>query len=84
MTMGETGMGEMMTMQRPRNSISMLGGKGPFDQIDMGGMFTVVKVRKRLTEETANAWYEHPKGTVADEASAADLARDGIQIQGDV
>ena len=84
MTMGETGMGDMMTMQRPRNSISMLGGTGPFDQIDMGGMFTVVKVRKRLTEATANAWYEHPKGTVADEATAAELARDGINLQGDV
>ena len=79
MTMGETGMGEMMTMQRPYNSISMVGGKGPFDQIDMGGMFTIVKVRKKLTEETANAWFDHPKGTVADEATAAELARDGIK-----
>jgi hypothetical protein len=84
MTMGETGMGDMMTMPRPRNSISMLGGTGPFDQIDMGGMFTVLKVRKRLTEATANAWYEHPKGTVADEATAAELAGDGINLQGDV
>jgi len=80
MTMGETGMGDMMTMQHPRNSISMLGGKGPFDQIDMGGMFTIVKVRKPLTDATANAWFEHPKGTVADEASADELARDGIKI----
>jgi hypothetical protein len=80
MTMGETGMGEMMTMGRPRNAISMLGGKGPFDQIDMGGMFTIVKARTRLTAETANAWFDHPKNTVADEASAAELARDGIQI----
>jgi hypothetical protein len=70
----------MMTMQRPRNSISMLGGKGPFDQIDMGGMFTIVKVRKGLTEQTANAWYEHPKGTVADLASPDELARDGIKL----
>jgi len=84
MAMGETGMGDMMTMRRPRNSISMLGGKGPFDQIDMGGMFTVVRVRTRLSEDTANAWYEHPEGTVADEATATDLARDGIKIQGDV
>jgi hypothetical protein len=38
-----------------------------------------VKVRKRLTEETVNAWYEHPKGTVADEASPDELARDGIK-----
>jgi manganese oxidase len=80
MTMGETGMGDMMTMKQPRNSISMLGGKGPFDQIDMGGMFTIVKVRDKLTEQTANAWYEHPKGTVADIATAEELARDGIKI----
>ena len=80
MTMGETGMGDMMTMRRPRNSISMLGGKGPFDQIDMGGMFTILKVRKTLTAESAAAWFEHPKGTVADEASADDLKHDGIKI----
>jgi manganese oxidase len=80
MTMGETGMGDMMTMKQPRNAISMLGGKGPFDQIDMGGMFTIVKVRKKLTAETAAGWYEHPAGTVADVASDADLARDGIKI----
>ncbi|MEO8844317.1 MAG: copper oxidase [Kofleriaceae bacterium] len=80
MTMGETGMGEMMMMGRPRNSISMVGGNGPFDQIDMGGMFTIVKVRTKLTAETANAWFVHPKGTVADEATTDDLARDGITI----
>ena len=80
MSMGETGMGDMMMMGRPRNSISMLGGKGPFDEIDMGGMFTIVKVRKHLTEATAAAWYENPAGTVADVATAADLARDNIKI----
>ncbi len=80
MTMGETGMGNMMAMQQPRNSISMLGAEGPFDHIDMGGMFTTVRVRTKLTEQTANAWYAHPPGTVADVASAADLARDGVDI----
>ena len=79
MTMGATGMGDMMAMGRPRNSISMVGGKGPFDMIDMGGMFTIVKVRKRLKAGTDPDWYEHPAGTVADEASDADLARDGIK-----
>jgi len=79
MTMGETGMGDMMAMGRPRNSISMVGGKGPFDQIDMGGMFTIVKVRNKLTSKTAQAWFDHPKGTVADEATAHELARDGIK-----
>jgi hypothetical protein len=46
----------------------------------MGGMFTIVKIRDKLTEETANAWYEHPKGTVADVATADQLAADGIKI----
>ena len=49
MTMGATGMGDMMEMRQPDNSISMLGGDGPFGMIDMGGMFTVVKVRAKLT-----------------------------------
>ena len=79
MAMGQTGMGDMMMMRTPRNSISMLGGKGPFDEIDMGGMFTIVKVRKHLTAETAAGWYEHPAGTVADLATDADLARDNIK-----
>jgi FtsP/CotA-like multicopper oxidase with cupredoxin domain len=80
MAMGTTGMGDMMTMKTPRNSISMLGGKGPFDEIDMGGMFTILKVRERLTAENAAGWYDHPKGTVAEQASDADLARDHIKI----
>jgi FtsP/CotA-like multicopper oxidase with cupredoxin domain len=77
MVMGETGMGDMMMMQMPKNSISMVGGKGPFDDIDMGGMFTIIKVRDKLGADAG--WYAHPKGTVADEASPAELARDGIK-----
>ena len=80
MSMGQTGMGDMMMMKTPRNSISMVGGKGPFDEIDMGGMFTILKVRQKLTPESAAGWYEHPKGTVAEQASDADLARDHIKI----
>ena len=79
MTMGHTGMGDMMNMGLPRNSISMLGGRGPFDMIDMGGMFTILKVRPRLTGDTDPGWWDNPPGTVADEASDADLARDGIE-----
>lgn len=79
MTMGETGMGDMMMMKQPRNSISMRGGEGPFGTIDMGGMFTVVKVRDKLTADNAAGWYQHPEGSVATVASAADLARDGIE-----
>ncbi len=80
MTMGATGMGDMHQMQLPDNSISMLGGDGPFGLIDMGGMFTILKVRKQLTGDKDPGWYEHPAGTVAAKASADELARDGIKV----
>ena len=79
MTMGATGMGDMHKMELPDNSISMLGGEGPFGLIDMGGMFTILKVRKQLAGDTDPGWYNHPAGTVAGEATAEDLARDGIK-----
>jgi manganese oxidase len=79
MTMGQTGMGDMHRMQLPDNSISMLGGDGPFGLIDMGGMFTILKVRKQLTGDTDPGWYAHPAGTVASPATAEELARDGIK-----
>jgi FtsP/CotA-like multicopper oxidase with cupredoxin domain len=80
MTMGQAGMAEMSTMQmpQPKNSISMVGGKGPHGIIDMGGMFTILKVRDKLTGDPG--WYNAPKGTVASEASSAELARDGIEL----
>jgi FtsP/CotA-like multicopper oxidase with cupredoxin domain len=79
MTMGQTGMGDMadMAMPQPDNSISMVGGAGPFGTIDMGGMFTILKIRDRLGAGDPG-WYTHPAGTVAAEATAADLARDGV------
>ena len=50
MTMGHKGMGDMgdMGMAVPENSIPMVGGKGQFDYITMGGMFTILKVRNDL------------------------------------
>jgi manganese oxidase len=80
MTMGDTGMGSMadMRMRGPKNSIAMLGGKGPFSTIDMGGMFTVIKVRDGITSYEDPGWYQHPAGTVAARATAAELAADGI------
>jgi hypothetical protein len=85
MTMGHTGMdmGRMAeVMPMPANSIPMKGAVGPFgDYIGMGGMFTVVKVRDRLASYDEDpGWYQHPPGTVALKASAADLARDGIDV----
>jgi manganese oxidase len=83
MTMGHDGMGEhaAMGMAVPKNSIPMVGGRGPFDSITMGGMFTILKVREGLKSYDDPGWYQNPKGTVADVASAEDLARDGIAVK---
>ncbi len=62
----------------PRNSIPMLGGDGAFGYVTMGGMFTVLKVRKDLATYDDPGWYVHPEGSVANAASADDLERDGI------
>ena len=82
MTMGHEGMGDMaeMGMPVPKNSIPMLGGKGPYDGITMGGMFTIVKVRDTLQSDADPGFYEQPPGTRADVATASELTRDGIRV----
>ena len=67
MVMGETGMGAMAEhqMEVPRNSVPMRGGVGPFGPIDMGGMFTIIKVRDEFQEGVDPGWYIGPPGTVA-------------------
>lgn len=87
MTMGQDGMDdhglhvESGHMKVPRNSTPMVGGKGPFDYITMGGLFTVLKVREGITSYEDPGWYQHPEGTVANLASADDLRRDDIDVQ---
>jgi FtsP/CotA-like multicopper oxidase with cupredoxin domain len=80
MTMGQMGMGDMGDMQMPvpKNSIPMVGGAGPHGYITMGGMFTILKVRERLSGDGDPGWYEKPPGTRAAPALPEDLARDGI------
>ena len=84
MTMGERGMGNMGAMSEamgvPPNSIPMLGGSGPFGPIDMGGMFTILKVRDGITTYEDPGWYRHPAGTVAGRATPAALREDGITL----
>ena len=81
MTIGTTGQGGMgeMEMPMPPNSLPMRGGAGPFSYIDMGGTFTVMKVRDDVARADPNGWYEHPAGTVASRASAEELRADGIE-----
>ena len=49
---------------------------GKYDYIDMGGMFTIVKVRENLTSYEDPGWYETPPGTSAILASNDELERD--------
>jgi len=45
----------------------MMSGSGPFGAMEMGGMFTVMKVREGLARNDYKdpGWYKHPAGTVA-------------------
>jgi len=78
MAMGEHGMGEHQYhtdsghMSGPPNTLPMMMGKGPFGNIEMGGMFTVVKVRDDLAAGDFRdpGWYQHPEGEVARRISA--------------
>ncbi|PXX40306.1 multicopper oxidase family protein [Undibacterium pigrum] len=69
MTMGDKGMADMgaMEMPLPDNTIPMMTGEGPFGGLEMGGMFSVVKVRKdqKPGDYKDPGWYKHPQGTVA-------------------
>ncbi len=78
MTMGQDGMAGMtdMGMPTPKNSIAMLGGKGPQGEITMGGMFTIVKVREALASYDDPGWYVAPEGTQARPATREELERD--------
>ncbi len=71
MVMGERGMADMTEMQMPLpdNTEPMMGGEGPFGSVEMGGMFTVVKVRagQKRGDYKDPGWYRHPPGTVASE-----------------
>jgi FtsP/CotA-like multicopper oxidase with cupredoxin domain len=68
MAMGERG-GSMgsMEMPLPENTLPMMTGEGPFGNIEMGGMFTTVKIRKdqKPGDYKDPGWYKHPAGTVA-------------------
>jgi FtsP/CotA-like multicopper oxidase with cupredoxin domain len=68
MVMGEKGgsMGDM-EMPLPENTLPMMTGQGPFGGVEMGGMFTMLKVRKdqKPGDYRDPGWYKHPAGTVA-------------------
>ena len=60
-----------MEMPLPDNTLPMMTGQGPYGGVEMGGMFTVVKVRDDLAANDYGdpGWYAHPPGTVAQRVS---------------
>ena len=69
MVMGERGMKDMteMDMALPDNTAPMMAGQGPFGALGMGGMFSVIKVRRdqKPGDYRDPGWFKHPPGTVA-------------------
>ncbi len=69
MPMGTAGMADMgeMSMEIPENTVPMMTGWGPHGPIEMGGMFSVVKVREGISADDYSdpGWYENPPGTQA-------------------
>ncbi|HZQ14126.1 MAG TPA: copper oxidase [Pseudolabrys sp.] len=95
MAMGSAGMAEMgaMEMPLPDNTLPMMTGFGQYGPIEMGGMFSVVKVREGLARGDYKdpGPYQHPAGTVAHEVKesaaeptyrqgAATPVRDEIEV----
>jgi manganese oxidase len=73
MAMGSTGMAMgSMEMPAPDNTLPMMTGEGQFGSIEMGGMFSVVKVREDLARDDYRdpGPYQFPRGTVAYEIDA--------------
>lgn len=75
MVMGERGMADMgeMEMPLPDNTLPMMTGTGPYGPVEMGGMFTTLKVRKQQKpgDYQDPGWYQQPAGTQAFEWTGA-------------
>ena len=69
MVMGERGMADMaeMEMPLPDNTVPMMTGAGPYGSVEMGGMFSLLKVRRdqKPGDFTDPGWYRQPAGTQA-------------------
>lgn len=93
--MNINGMGDMFEMYGSNRKMAMesdmkfppnlspIGSPGPFGVIEMGGMFTIFKVRDNLTSYTDPGWYQNPPGTVAEAVNMSDMKHgmNGTQMQ---
>jgi len=62
-----------MEMPMPDNTLPMMTGFGQFGPMEMGGMFSVVKIREGIARGDYKdpGDYKHPAGTVAYEYTGA-------------
>ena len=65
-----------MEMPMPDNTLPMMTGFGQFGPMEMGGMFSVVKVREGLARDDYKdpGPYKNPEGTVAYEVASVAAA----------
>ena len=86
MVMSERGMADMteMAMPLPDNTAPMMSGDGPVGSVEMGGMFSLLKVRKNQPagDYRDPGWFAHPPGTVAFEWTGALPAPTRLQAEG--
>ncbi len=86
MVMSERGMADMteMAMPLPDNTAPMMSGDGPVGSVEMGGMFSLLKVRKNQPagDYRDPGWFAHPPGTVAFEWTGALPAPARLQAEG--
>jgi manganese oxidase len=88
MGMGETGMtevsdmAEMMPMPLPENTLPMMTGKGQFGAINMGGMFTLLKVRDNIlmNSNVDPGHFQQPKGSQAYELAENEALPAAMQL----
>jgi hypothetical protein len=75
MVMSERGMADMaeMEMPLPDNTAPMMSGEGPYGSVEMGGMFSMVKVRRdqKRGDYSNPGWFKQPEGTQAFEWSGS-------------
>ena len=81
MAMGETGMAEhqehtdMGHMPGPENTLPMMMGEGRYGKLEMGGMFSMIRVRDQLGAQAD--LYEAPEGL---QAKKVNQVPDGIPV----
>jgi len=95
MVMGERGMADMgeMEMPLPENTLPMMTGTGPYGPVEMGGMFSMLKVRRtqKAGDYSDPGWFQQPAGTQAYEwtgeppaaprAAAPDSGQGAVEVK---